>query len=776
MVHKLADCLPSSRAKLFSGSCVFLIAFVLLCSTSALAELTLWAPQYGDCGQITINGYVSGGPASITWDWGDGTVTQAWFPATHEYSSNDTYTVTVTAQPSGDSDHATVTITNANTAGCDCSVRLKPSAIVLRDGTTSDRFEVEIRDETGEVVSTQGVSITFASSDPGLASIDVAGNVSSTGFGEALVTATIDGYREASGKVYAGSFRVSPPILLLSLEPGLDTGTLSAEILNADGTPVNLTGKTLMFEPGNHVALVNPSTGTVTALSPPVSFGDTPGIHAILDGVYSNNASIVRVTQTTLGLTPSAHPGGNVDFWFPPEVTGHDYAQIYVDHDIGQITDWAYDFELELTEVVTFRGDTQFLVNDLGHGTDGTVPCGLSGNPVRLGTDVDKTVHNSCFIVAFPPETPQWGVYFHEMGHNCTWQSRKFANFANAGSSNSNFTFSEGLATACGIYVAQRLDDESGTLGISESAVAQIKQSVGYFNTWNHLADYVTAGADYSSIDPNILDDMLSTLAHEYGFESLYRFYSLFLSQHEGLPIGISSDTEQATVFIAAMSIATGADLRSRFHDDWGFPLDNAYYAQIYAYVRRLVLQRGPEVRITEGTPAVFRVDFHGTVYANGTFYGQSFETGSADVAEWVSVSGPVEPGDVLELDPNHPGQYRKACGPCSDLVAGVVSTKPGFVLGSEVQGFGIGVSGVTVDSQLPTVDSALLALIGIVPVKVTNEGGPIQPGDLLVTSSTPGYAMRWNPDADSPCDLVGKALEPMMEEEGMILVLLTAH
>jgi hypothetical protein len=72
------------------------------------------------------------------------------------------------------------------------------------------------------------------------------------------------------------------------------------------------------------------------------------------------------------------------------------------------------------------------------------------------------------------------------------------------------------------------------------------------------------------------------------------------------------------------------------------------------------------------------------------------------------------------------------------------------------------------------TVDSALLALVGIVPVKVTNEGGPIEPGDLLVSSSTPGYAMRWDPDAgDTYPTFVGKALEALESGEGIIQVLL---
>ena len=49
-------------------------------------------------------------------------------------------------------------------------------------------------------------------------------------------------------------------------------------------------------------------------------------------------------------------------------------------------------------------------------------------------------------------------------------------------------------------------------------------------------------------------------------------------------------------------------------------------------------------------------------------------------------------------------------------------------------------------------------------------------PGDLLVTSSTPGHAMRWSGPDPCPCALVGKALEPMTDETGLILVLLMAH
>lgn len=164
-------------------------------------------------------------------------------------------------------------------------------------------------------------------------------------------------------------------------------------------------------------------------------------------------------------------------------------------------------------------------------------------------------------------------------------------------------------------------------------------------------------------------------------------------------------------------------------------------------------------VWVESGTPAVFRVVSSGNVHADQTFHAAAFQAGAADIAEWVGIAEPVVAGDVIELDPTNPVAYRPSRYACSLLVAGVVSTAPAVTLGAGGR-----------EAQ------ALLALVGIVPVKVTNEGGPIQPGDLLVTSSTPGHAMRWAGSDPCPCALVGKALEPMTDETGVILVLLTAH
>jgi hypothetical protein len=76
------------------------------------------------------------------------------------------------------------------------------------------------------------------------------------------------------------------------------------------------------------------------------------------------------------------------------------------------------------------------------------------------------------------------------------------------------------------------------------------------------------------------------------------------------------------------------------------------------------------------------------------------------------------------------------------------------------------------------TEGKAPLAIAGIVPVKVTDEGGPIAPGDALTSSSTPGHAMkaakvRVGGIAFFPSGVViGKALEPLPAGRGVIRAL----
>jgi len=160
---------------------------------------------------------------------------------------------------------------------------------------------------------------------------------------------------------------------------------------------------------------------------------------------------------------------------------------------------------------------------------------------------------------------------------------------------------------------------------------------------------------------------------------------------------------------------------------------------------------------------AVFRVESDGDVYADGTVYSYDTAAGGADVAERINVSEWVESGDVVEIDPEHVGFFRKATGAYSRRVAGIISTSPGVILGNDV------------DPKTDAWDDGrpVLAIAGRVPVKASTENGPIEVGDLLVSSSVPGVAMKGDP-AVSIGAVVGKAMEPLKSGDGIVMAQVT--
>lgn len=149
----------------------------------------------------------------------------------------------------------------------------------------------------------------------------------------------------------------------------------------------------------------------------------------------------------------------------------------------------------------------------------------------------------------------------------------------------------------------------------------------------------------------------------------------------------------------------------------------------------------------------VARIDSDGKGFFNG-----GTQMGGADVAEFVLTSDAPDPGDVVEIDSERPGQFRRATTPNSTAVAGVISTEPGVSLNAR--------SGATA-----AVEGPQLALVGRVPVKVTADNGAIQPGDLLVASSVPGHAMR-GPENPAPGTVIGKALAAHADGNGVVEML----
>ena len=147
---------------------------------------------------------------------------------------------------------------------------------------------------------------------------------------------------------------------------------------------------------------------------------------------------------------------------------------------------------------------------------------------------------------------------------------------------------------------------------------------------------------------------------------------------------------------------------------------------------------------LRSGGDSVFSIAANGDVHTLGDIYGKNLYLGDVgqpgDLAEKVDIASDdnVEAGDVLVIDPDAPDTYRRSMGSFAEAVAGVVSTDPTIVVGNGKTDY-----------------TAVMAMVGRVPVKANTENGEIKRGDLLVTASTTGYVMKYDSSKDERIRIV---------------------
>jgi hypothetical protein len=138
---------------------------------------------------------------------------------------------------------------------------------------------------------------------------------------------------------------------------------------------------------------------------------------------------------------------------------------------------------------------------------------------------------------------------------------------------------------------------------------------------------------------------------------------------------------------------------------------------------------------------------------------------GGADLAEPFPISSAdqaVTEGAVMVIDEANPGHLKMSNQPYDSRVAGVVSGANGINPGIQMEQQGLLEGGKNV------------ALTGRVYVQADASNGPIQPGDLLTTSSIPGRAMKVSDHAKAQGAILGKAMTGLKDGQGMVLVLVT--
>ncbi len=133
----------------------------------------------------------------------------------------------------------------------------------------------------------------------------------------------------------------------------------------------------------------------------------------------------------------------------------------------------------------------------------------------------------------------------------------------------------------------------------------------------------------------------------------------------------------------------------------------------------------------------------------------------NADCAEDFDIAevGTVEPGTVMVL--GEEGALHPSSLAYDKRVAGVISGagqyKPGIVL----------------DKQHSSQTRMPVALLGKVFCKVDAHYGSVEVGDLLTTSPTSGHAMKASDPQRAFGCVIGKALRPLADGQGLIPILI---
>lgn len=123
--------------------------------------------------------------------------------------------------------------------------------------------------------------------------------------------------------------------------------------------------------------------------------------------------------------------------------------------------------------------------------------------------------------------------------------------------------------------------------------------------------------------------------------------------------------------------------------------------------------------------------------------------TGSYDFAEMFPSPDALMPGEIVVFG-DASQQVKRSTGEAySRTIAGIVSTRPGFLAGENREG------------NYP------VALAGRVPTLVSTENGAINIGDPLTTSTRPGYAMK----ATEAGPILGYAAESFAGSTGSVIV-----
>jgi PKD repeat protein len=424
------------------------------------------------------------------------------------------------------------------------------------------------------------------------------------------------------------------------------TGAVPLHVVDQDGNPVS---GTLTFSTSDPQDLVSISpSGYVTALrAENTSTEIGVWVDANLNGQpILSNTCVVRVLPENYGVPFAEVSGQRTTLYYPTSVNSVNIAALVSQFQVPAVNEYSYQIEFRLMATSPFNGGRQIFEVDFGV-TGPNSPCGISGNPLRLGWNIeDSSEWANCFMVPFDPfsvPNPQWFVLYHELGHNMTWASFIF------GTAMNHFLYSEGLASAIALTAMEEIVADPVKYPLGDDAAVSLQYRHDD-HVKLYLADRLTwvsdpNGANFASLNPNIVDGIW--LHHKTGVPHFADRFFLPLQplmiEHLGevlCSVQTEGDVGKHTFFAALMSAAAGTDLYDTFLNDYNYPLDPSLYDTAYTAFTGIIAQREcPGDFDKDGSSdvedlAVFAADFGKTSCSGGPCNGDFNTDGDVDGSE----------------------------------------------------------------------------------------------------------------------------------------------
>ncbi len=171
-------------------------------------------------------------------------------------------------------------------------------------------------------------------------------------------------------------------------------------------------------------------------------------------------------------------------------------------------------------------------------------------------------------------------------------------------------------------------------------------------------------------------------------------------------------------------------------------------------------------IKLYDATGNDVVIELDGSLSGDGRIYTQELQiTGGSDISELFDIhnNDDIQPGMVLSINPDYPGTLKMSEKVYDRQVAGIVSGANGIQTGLIMSERGSIADG-----------KHLVALAGRVYCLVDASNGTVKPGDLLTTSSTPGYAMKVKNHKKARGAIIGKAMTSLKDGRGLVLVLVS--